>query len=424
MKLEFHWIVVIVDMDILVDTASSLLGSSPDGKNSAVASIKRPLERKETGELKRIRSLPPSDWDCFDVINRSPNHIRSKFIRDHYYSSLDNEYFRNNEFMLCLKHINCDQWELLNRSDWNKIRALMSEKIGRPRRLSMAFLKRERARLHEYRLKMREIHQTIRKNGSSGAFHGNISVGDRVNVCDFPNKKIYSGTVLSLGNKDNEAFGYFVQFDNRDLDRKWVSDLDISMDNSETSPKNTETMVENGLAAHSNSNISKPYSKSSNILESDFNSELKNTTLSMDSSSSTSLSTNVAHCYSVITDVWPKYLSESENSIQEVLFDSQSRFSLDSWEQVADSVQMLMKSCMACFYFLRDSDVIQNYTPLCVLIALTLKVCENCTLQSDCNSTLGTVTDEIESEQVKRILSDPSSRLLFKYLKEAAALNV
>lgn len=69
------------------------------------------------------------------------------------YCSIDRGYFLRNEFEECLTDIGVPANMPLARTEWSAIRSAM----GRPRRLSSAFLLQERRKLARYRADVRRV---------------------------------------------------------------------------------------------------------------------------------------------------------------------------------------------------------------------------------------------------------------------------
>jgi hypothetical protein len=64
-----------------------------------------------------------------------------------HYSALDRPYFMRSDLHELLRHAGLAGVALLTRAEWGVLRAM----LGRPRRLSLAFLREERVRLEHYR---------------------------------------------------------------------------------------------------------------------------------------------------------------------------------------------------------------------------------------------------------------------------------
>ncbi len=63
------------------------------------------------------------------------------------YSALDRPYFMRSELQELLHHAGLSHVSKLKRAEWGSLRAM----LGKPRRLSLAFLREERVRLEHYR---------------------------------------------------------------------------------------------------------------------------------------------------------------------------------------------------------------------------------------------------------------------------------
>jgi hypothetical protein len=72
---------------------------------------------------------------------------RRWFLAEHFYSSIDKPWFAHTGFPEYLKHCGLDHIEKFTRADWR----LIHRSLGKPRRLSLPFLRRERLDLERYR---------------------------------------------------------------------------------------------------------------------------------------------------------------------------------------------------------------------------------------------------------------------------------
>lgn len=72
-------------------------------------------------------------------------------VYEWFYSDIDRVYFQVNEFQDCLNELGLSKIRKLTRVEWAHIRSAM----GKPRRLSKAFLKQERSKLNNTRTNVR-----------------------------------------------------------------------------------------------------------------------------------------------------------------------------------------------------------------------------------------------------------------------------
>ena len=173
----------------------------------------------------------PDDPRIIKTINGLSNGLR-KFLKfEWFYSGLDRDYFNpvKAEFALALRELDLGNLTSLTRTEWSVIRSRML--MGRkPRRLSQAFLRKERERLHRYRKDVREqqISGMAKSNSETRGLYNipaPLFVGQRVTA-------IHSGKghVLAVGSIltcDPEAGEYRVQFDLPELGVEVCNDTDI-----------------------------------------------------------------------------------------------------------------------------------------------------------------------------------------------------
>ena len=172
----------------------------------------------------------PEDPRITKTINGLSNGLRRFLVYEFFYSGIDRDYFNPSkaEFALALGELNLNVTSL-TRTEWSVIRSRML--MGRkPRRLSQAFLRKERERLHRYRRDVREqqISGMVSKNSETkGLFNipAALTVGQRVSALHAG-----KGNVLAVGSIltcDPEAGEYRVQFDLPELGVEVVRDVDI-----------------------------------------------------------------------------------------------------------------------------------------------------------------------------------------------------
>lgn len=123
-----------------------------------------------------------------------------------FYAAIDLEFFKpaESEFQACLSEAGLAHVCRLTRREWSFVRSL----VGRPRRLSAAYLAEERQRLHEHRARARQLGCARLAVGQSvTAFHPRV-------------RQLHLGTILT---PDGEA--YRVQFDRAELGVQLVPDF-------------------------------------------------------------------------------------------------------------------------------------------------------------------------------------------------------
>ena len=89
-----------------------------------------------------------------------------------FYSPVDLAWFRENAFRVVLQQAGLGHVTHLTRIEWAFVRSL----IGKPRRLSAAFLGAQRAQLHEYRTEVRNLRQ-LQLNGNSATAAMEMDLG-------------------------------------------------------------------------------------------------------------------------------------------------------------------------------------------------------------------------------------------------------
>jgi hypothetical protein len=150
-----------------------------------------------------------------------------------FYSHLDRDYFALNEFasMLAMKaNFPLGNVPLLTRSEWGAVR----RKLGRPRRLSAAFLRSEREKLHAYREDVRSVragNPVLHPEAHGLDFFSvkdRLPVGCQVVVWRWATRTVATGLVVKVA-----PSRYEVQCE--DADREWYSDLDVAAHVSEES---------------------------------------------------------------------------------------------------------------------------------------------------------------------------------------------
>lgn len=150
--------------------------------------------------------------NTLDVDGNGNSNSSSKAVRQwcyyaHFYSTLDQPYFNDNEFDCCLAQLGVSEIEKVTKSKWRSVKRLMGSKIGLPRRLSNHFLNAEREKLHFYREEIRLVQANKMKVSATFPFQVNetIHVGDTV-IVYFANKSHFcQGCVLSCMPKPIKA---------------------------------------------------------------------------------------------------------------------------------------------------------------------------------------------------------------------------
>lgn len=153
-------------------------------------------------------------------------------MKEFFYSTIDANYYNENEFISCLGMLGLDHLHSMTRYEWSVVKSVMGVEIGRPRRFSAAFLESERIKLKDYRRERRH-----NKAASS------ISIGDTVTVCDIKTKTIARGLVISTveamgrkkvrGDEKDSDYefkdSYLVQLERPELGIEIYDDVDIAV---------------------------------------------------------------------------------------------------------------------------------------------------------------------------------------------------
>ena len=96
----------------------------------------------------------------------APSAARRRwYLAEHFYSSIDRSWFKADGYRPWLEHIGLGKEEKFNKRDWLVIRAA----LGKPRRLSLPFLRSERTRLELHRVAIRHRwHEQIQEQIRDG----------------------------------------------------------------------------------------------------------------------------------------------------------------------------------------------------------------------------------------------------------------
>jgi len=164
-----------------------------------------------------------------------------KFCRHEWFTSaLDRLYFSQNEFMECLYESGFGQITKLTRQEWSHIRSVM----GRPRRLSRAFLKEEREKLNRYRTVMRKVQNGVSMDSPLATdidefpfqdeVPAKLKEGQTVTAVHPDTKEMHTGVItkshskgIGATDKASGDYHYFVKFDQKQLGTVLVSDAAI-----------------------------------------------------------------------------------------------------------------------------------------------------------------------------------------------------
>ena len=246
-------------MDLLFSTASIILGS-PESIQSIASPEpslayrrKRRITYEDLGHT--VRDLHDNtDPRVTKFIRLLSRNVRSFCLKEFFYSTIDANYYNDNEFISCLAMLGLEHVKTLTRYEWSVVKGVMGVEIGRPRRFSVAFLESERIKLKDYR-------QAKRKASSS------ISIGDTVTVCDVKTKTIARGLVISTVEAPNKnklkddkgkdsnyehKESYLVQLERPELGIEIYDDVDIAVISNEGPIKNDTHQFNDSRSTGSN----------------------------------------------------------------------------------------------------------------------------------------------------------------------------
>lgn len=161
-----------------------------------------------------------------------------------FYSAIDRPWFLDSGMRRLLAHVGLGATPRLTRREWSLLRSA----LGRPRRLSLAFLRAQRAELAAWRQRARAAQQAPAAEAAPDAPR-TLTVGQRVTARHPATGQLHDGSVLTIA-----ASCYRIQFDRRELGVELIGDVDIMpADPGEClSPASLEadpTMVLNGRSA-------------------------------------------------------------------------------------------------------------------------------------------------------------------------------
>lgn len=166
---------------------------------------------------------------------RSLNPLaRLRCIYEWFYSTIDRDYFKENEFLACLNMMGLHQTSTITKEEWSAVRAFMGSSIGRPRRFSAAFLRGEIDKLEQYRSQVRRIQRdpsnslSFTQEFPYQVYHP-ARVGDGVSAFHAPTCSLQRGLVLSLNKTESESVAYRIQFERADLGNMIVQDTDLAI---------------------------------------------------------------------------------------------------------------------------------------------------------------------------------------------------
>ncbi|KAK9820084.1 hypothetical protein WJX72_005985 [[Myrmecia] bisecta] len=237
----------------------------------ALVSPMRSLFGRKTGQTPLAYSLglpSPSQGDAADgTMNPAEERLR-RFLSpasrrwamyEFFYSAIDRPWFTRSELQDYLSHMGMAHVERLTRTEWGIIRA----SLGRPRRLSLNFLREERAKLEAYRENVRAKYDEVGLGGEAPAdLPRALQVAQRVTARHPVTQQLHDGDVLTVAPTSCR-----IQFDRRELGVELVKDIDIMpLDPTECLPPLTlasaQRMLANGRPLAGQPLVHRPAGKS------------------------------------------------------------------------------------------------------------------------------------------------------------------
>ncbi|KAJ9507959.1 hypothetical protein QJQ45_021294, partial [Haematococcus lacustris] len=149
----------------------------------------------------------------------SSNRVRRWIVYEWLYPAIDRSWFMRNELEELLTTLNLDAVGPLTRGEWSLLRSA----FGRPRRLSLAFLKGERIKLQSYRQAVRAKYKEV---GLGAEVPPDVprplTVGQQVVARHPVTRQLHDGVILTIkGSK------YRVQFHRAELMTEVVADTEL-----------------------------------------------------------------------------------------------------------------------------------------------------------------------------------------------------
>ena len=145
--------------------------------------------------------------------------VRKFCMFEFFYSALDRPWFMDNTMADLVAHVGLAYGTRLTRKEWSALRS----GLGRPRRLSWAFLRESRARLEVHRRSTRDFYaQESLDPALAASLPRQLAVGQRVIARHPLTRQLHDGSLLTTAHDS-----YRVQFTRRDLGVEVVKDTDV-----------------------------------------------------------------------------------------------------------------------------------------------------------------------------------------------------
>ena len=141
-----------------------------------------------------------------------------------FYAAIDRPWFSNREYVGFLEHVGLGPEVRLTRAEWGLVRSA----LGRPRRLSLRFLREGRQQLDDFRMTVRRKWQSLRTTASATLPMGMpkpLFVSQRVTARHPKTRQLHDGQILSIA-PDKRAHVH-VQFDRPELRVELLRDAHV-----------------------------------------------------------------------------------------------------------------------------------------------------------------------------------------------------
>ena len=150
--------------------------------------------------------------------------VRQWCANEWFYAAIDRPWFSNREYVGFLEHVGLGPEVRLTRAEWGLVRSA----LGRPRRLSLRFLREGRQQLDDFRMAVRRKWQSLRTTASATLPMGMpkpLFVSQRVTARHPKTRQLHDGQILSIA-PDKRAHVH-VQFDRPELRVELLRDAHV-----------------------------------------------------------------------------------------------------------------------------------------------------------------------------------------------------
>jgi DIRP/Myb-like DNA-binding domain len=145
--------------------------------------------------------------------------LRKFCTNEFFYSGIDRPWYLDTTMTELVQHVGLLPGTKLTRKEWSALRSA----LGRPRRLSNAFLRESRTKLEIHRKTTRNFYSQDHMDPAIAAtLPRQVAVGQKVIARHPLTRQLHDGTVLTAGFNN-----YRIQFYRRDLGVEMVRDIDV-----------------------------------------------------------------------------------------------------------------------------------------------------------------------------------------------------